>query len=117
MAILPPKPIHRAERRAAGCTTGTASAATTAQVHDLTDSDEQTNTFTFVHRRDHVMGPHDDELRALQAELDQLKGNIVVLSNVPGPHVVIHTWISLTVDKWKSLSRLAVFSKCSLRTS
>ena len=32
------------------------------------------------------MGPHDDELRALQAELEQLKGNIVLLSVVPGTH-------------------------------
>jgi len=86
MAIVPPRPIRRAERRAAGRTTGTASAATSGPVHDLTDSDDLSNTFTFVHRRDQVVGPHDDELRALQAELEQLKGNIVLLSVVPGTH-------------------------------
>jgi len=50
---------------------------------DLTG--EESNTFTMVHRREReVLSPHDDALRALSSELDQLKTNLAVLGTLPG---------------------------------
>ena len=38
-----------------------------------------------VHRREReVLSPHDDALRALSSELDQLKTNLAVLGTLPG---------------------------------
>ena len=80
---VPPKKVRRAEAGAGSRVRGTAGAATNNQVMDLTG--EESNTFTMVHRREReVMSPHDDALRALTSELDQLKTNLAILGSLPG---------------------------------
>ena len=88
MVVAPPKAQRRGERANAGKTKGTASAST-LPVMDLTNGEYGSNTFTFVHKRDHVSSPYDNALKPLLAELEQLKTNIVILTNVPGTHAAV----------------------------
>ena len=80
---LEPKALRRASRNAAGKTKGTASASAAA-VEDLT-GDDDSNTFTFIHKRERPAGPHVEAVAALNAELEHLKNSVGLLAAIPGP--------------------------------
>ena len=104
MVVVPPKAQRRAERTSAGKTRGTASSST-LPITDLTD-DGDTNTFTFIHKRDQAAGPYDEALKPLLAELEQLKTNIGILATVPGTHVAIDQLSARLVTVILEVSRL-----------
>ena len=81
MVVAPTKQVRRGDRITASKTKGTA-AASSLPVMDLTNS-EESNTFTFIHKRGHSTGPHDEALNAYSAELDMLKSNIQILASLP----------------------------------
>ena len=76
---LEPKALRRASRNAAGKTKGTASASA-ASVEDLT-GDEDSNTFTFIHKRERPVGPHVEAVAALNSELEHLKNSVGLLAS------------------------------------
>jgi hypothetical protein len=80
---LEPKALRRASRNAAGKTKGTASASA-VPVEDLT-GDEDSNTFTFIHKRERPVGPHVEAVAALNAELEHMKNSVGLLAAIPGP--------------------------------
>ena len=81
---LEPKTFRRAARNAAGKTKGTASGAAGIPVEDLT-GEEESNTFTFIHKRERKEGPHVEAVAALTSELENLKNSVGLLASIPGP--------------------------------
>ena len=80
MAVpLEPKALRRAARNAAGKTKGTASGAAGIPVEDLT-GEEESNTFTFIHKRERKEGPHVEAVAALTYELENLKNSVGLLA-------------------------------------
>ena len=47
--------------------------------------DEDSNTFTFIHKRERPAGPHVEAVAALNAELEHLKNSVGLLASIPGP--------------------------------
>ena len=78
-----PKQIRRAARSAAARTRGTASGSS-LPVEDLT-GDEESNTFTFIHKRERKEGPHVEAIAALSSELESLQTSVGLLAAIPGP--------------------------------
>jgi hypothetical protein len=58
----------------------TASGAAGIPVEDLT-GEEESNTFTFIHKRDRKEGPHVEAVAALTSELENLKNSVGLLVN------------------------------------
>ena len=47
--------------------------------------EEESNTFTFIHKRERQDGPHVEAVAALNSELEHLKNSVGLLTAVPGP--------------------------------
>ena len=53
-------------------------------MEDLT-GEEDSNTFTFIHKRERPVGPHVEAVAALNSELELLKNSVGLLAAIPGP--------------------------------
>jgi hypothetical protein len=66
--------------------------------------EEESNTFTFIHKRERKEGPHVEAVAALTSELENLKNSV---ASIPGPASDDYTGYDYTASDDYTVSKHA----------